>query len=178
MNNVIRRFVAAGALGMALASFGMKAQAQTGVEKPWSVQVGAYLPIDKHVRSASSDTLLMVEGRYTIQNLIESNSITVVSVGYTQGQDFLLAPITLAQIFRNSPIPGTGYYYGGGLGFYIADLDAPDTSGRTKNLFGGYLLVGMNFAQGRGFAEAKYHIVNQYDTKQVDGLQISVGGRF
>ena len=178
MNKVIRRFVAAGALSLAFAGFAPKAQAQVGIEKPFSVQIGAYLPIDRHIRSGSDDALLMIEGRYTVQNLIDTNSTTVVSVGFTQAQDFLLVPITLAQIFRNSPVPGTGYYYGFGLGIYIADADLPDTSGKTKNLFGGFLMVGTNLARGRMFAEAKYHIVNQYDTKQVDGLQISVGTRF
>ncbi len=179
MNKVIRRFfVAAGALLALAGSGGSGAQAQVGVERPLSVQAGVFLPIDRFVRAGSDDALLMVEVRYTVQNLITSNSITVLSAGYTRSQDFLMAPITLAQIFRNSPIPGTGAYYGAGIGIYITDLDIPDTSGRTKNLFGGFLMAGMNFSQGRAFAEAKYHIVNQYDTKQVDGLQLSVGARF
>ena len=155
-----------------------QAQAIYEPEQPFSVKIGAYFPADGDARQAGDDLQFMTEIQYRIESLSETNSTTVLSAAYTQRKNFSMAPLTIAQIFRNpNQKPGTGYYFGIGFGVYITKLRLPDTSGDTKNLVGGYFLGGINLGR-TAFAEAKYHLVNTYDRKQIDGLQLSAGYRF
>lgn len=184
--------------GAALFSGTRPAQAQQtelARDKPFAVKVGTYLPSDKFVRQASSDILFAVEAQYLLQEINASNgrlsSQTLINIGYAGRKRFAIAPITLSEVFRDPRQgPDHGYYLGFGFGVYITRLEVNDasddsgdlnassttTSGDTKNLLGGFLLAGLNV--GKGFIEAKYHVVNTYENKQVDGLQLTAGARF
>jgi len=108
--------------------------------------------------------------------LLDSNSASILSIGYIQNNDFRMVPFTVSQVFRdrNSSRP---YYYGLGLGLYQTTLRTPETSGGSKTLFGGFVVVGLDL-NGPFFLEAKYHLVSPYDRKGVSGLQATVGVRF
>ena len=182
--------LAAGLLGLGAARPAHAQNVPTPARaQPFAIKVGAYFPTDRDARRAGDDMLFAVEGQYTIAEQLLTDQLaarTVITAGFAGRGDFSVAPLTLGMIVRNANQPADrGVYYGGGLGLYItrletraADLDPndPGTSGRTKNLGGGYVVAGLNL--GAGFAEAKYHFVNTYDTKRVDGLQITAGLRF
>jgi len=163
-------------------------------DKPFAIKIGTYLPTDRFVRQASSDILLAVEAQYLLQETNSNGrmaSQTLINIGYAGRKRFAIAPITLSEIFRDPRQgPGRGYYLGFGFGVYITRLEVNDasddpadlnagsttTSGDTKNLIGGFVVGGLNI--GNGFVEAKYHVVNTYERKQVDGLQLTAGARF
>jgi hypothetical protein len=184
-------------VGAAAFSGARPAQAQEAEltrERPFAVKVGAFLPADEFVRKASGHTLFAIEGQYLLQDINSGgrlSSQTLINVGYAGRNRFAIAPITLSQIFRDPRQgPGRGTYVGFGFGIYITrlevndatedegdlDADATTTSGDTKSLLGGFVVAGLNM--GRGFVEAKYHVVNTYERKQVDGLQLTAGARF
>ncbi len=170
-------------------------QTELARDKPFAIKVGTYLPADEFVRRASGHTLFAIEAQYLLQEINGSNgrlsSQTLINIGYAGRKRFAIAPITLSQTFRDPRQgPGRGYYLGFGFGIYITRLEVNDasdnegelnagsttTSGDTKNLLGGFLLAGLNV--GKGFVEAKYHVVNTYERKQVDGLQLTAGAHF
>jgi hypothetical protein len=157
--------------------------------RPFAIKVGAFFPADRDARRASDPIVFAIEGQYTLGEQLLTNELaaqTVITAGYAGRGDFSIAPFTLGMILRNPNQPvDRGFYYGGGLGLYVTKLETrtedldpndPGTSGRTKNLGGGYVMAGLNF--GGAFAEAKYHFINTYDTKRADGLQITAGVRF
>ena len=169
-----------GAIGVAAAGT-VQAQLTTNnpANKEFAVKVGVYAPSGKDVRRYASNLNLSIEGDYRIQVLPSSNSVSLISIGYIGGDDnFQMVPITLSQIFRDpNNSASSSYYYGLGLGIYATKLSAPDTSGQTKGLFGGFLVAGI---EGKGplFGEVKYHYISKYDNKFVGGFQASVGFRF
>lgn len=169
-------------------------QTELARSKPFAFKVGAFLPADEFVRRASGHTLFAVEAQYLLQDINSGGrmaSQTLINIGYAGRKNFAIAPITLSQIFRDPRQgPDRGYYVGFGFGVYITRLEVNDanddpgdlnvgsttTSGDTKNLIGGFVVAGLNV--GKGFVEAKYHVVNTYEHKQVDGLQLTAGARF
>ena len=176
MKNRLRRAVTAAALGAVLWMGTAAARAQDAVSDPFAVKVGAFLPADEDARNVSDDAIFILEAEYTVQNLLESNSVTVVGIGYAEKGGLRIMPITISQLFRDRS--GTSpYYYGIGLGDYITQLDAPGASGKTKHLFGGFVVAGMDL-RGPLFVEAKYHLVARYDNKNVNGFQLTLGTRF
>lgn len=171
------------------------AYAQEVQEKPFALKVGTFLPTNRYARRASSNALFAIEAQYTLQNLTYGSrytSKTLLSAAFAGRKDFSIAPITISQIFSTgaAAASGRGAYLGVGAGFYITRLEVSDlsedpgdapggsrtTSGNTKYLLGGFLVGGLNI--GNGFVEAKYHIVNTYERKRVDGLQLTAGTRF
>ncbi len=167
---------AAMAAGAALLGGTGIAQAQSNDIKPFAFKVGAYVPASNEVRRAGAERMLTLEGDYRLQTLLDSNSATIFSIGYIQNNDFRMVPFTVSQVFRdrNSSRP---YYYGAGLGLYQTTLRTPETSGGSKTLFGGFVVLGVDLS-GPFFLEAKYHLISPYDKKGVSGLQATVGVRF
>ncbi len=184
-------------VGAAAVSGARPAQAQQtelARNKPFALKVGTFLPADRFVRQASGHTLFAIEAQYLLQEINSGGrmaSQTLLSAGYAGRNRFAIAPITLSEIFHDPRQgPGRGYYLGFGVGVYITRLEVNDasddpgdlnagsttTSGDTKNLLGGFVVAGLNV--GKGFVEAKYHVVNTYERKQVDGLQLTAGARF
>lgn len=149
------------------------------VPKPFALKLGSYIPTGSEARKAGGSGMLLLEADYTIQNLIDSNSQTVVSIGVTGRDDLYMIPFTVSQVFRDrdNTIGGRGVYYGAGLGVYVVKLDLPDTSDETKNLLGGFLMAGLDLQQNL-FAEVRYHYIANYDKKNINGFQLTVGTRF
>ena len=177
MNNRLRSAAtAAAALGVVLWTGTTAARAQDAVPNPFAVKVGAFLPGDEDARNVSDDVIFILEADYTVQNLPESNSVTVASIGYTEKGGLRILPITISQVFRDRGATSP-YYYGIGIGDYITRLDSPGASGKTKHLFGGFVVAGLDL-RGPLFFEAKYHLVARYDNKNVNGFQFTLGTRF
>lgn len=180
---VKRAAAAVGAVACALAAGTGAAHAQgvaAGIENPFAVKLGGFVPSSVDARRASSDVLFAAEVEYTIQSLFGSNrsSYTTVAIGYTKQEDLRIIPFTLNQIFKDpGNVSGVGYYYGGGIGLYSVDLDRPDTSGKTKTLFGLNAVAGIDLTKN-WLIEAKYHYPFDYDNKFVGGFQIMAGYRF
>ena len=150
-----------------------------GSRRPIAVKIGTYLPAGSEARRASASAIFSIEAEYTIQDLLDKNSYTPLSIGYIGGEDLSIIPITIGQIFKDANNPTSNdYYYGFGLGIYATDVDTADTSGRRKGLFGGYGVVGLDLQGGKYLVEAKYHWISRYDNKEVSGLQIMAGARF
>ena len=157
------------------------AQAQTvseGSQRPFAVKIGAFMPVNKEVRTASGTFVGAFEADMTIQRFPEKSSVSLLSVGYIARGGLRIVPITISQIFRDPNNPsGRDYYYGLGVGLYSARLEREDTSDRVKNLLGGFGVVGLELSQSL-FVEAKYHIISRYDSKNINGVQVSLGRRF
>jgi hypothetical protein len=151
----------------------------SAINKRFAAKIGVFAPSGRDVRRYGSNVNLALEGEYRLQVLPDSNSVTVASIGIITGdEDFTMIPLTIGQIFRDpNNTVRSRYYYGGGFGIYATNLNAPDTSGKTKGLLGGYLVAGL---EGRSplFGEVKYHYVANYDEKFVGGFQITAGYRF
>ena len=161
---------------------GAAARAQdTPGEKPLAAKAGFFFPTDSAARDAGGNGMLLLEVDYTLQTLIDNSTLlghTSIGIGYTERRDLRIIPITLSETFRDSrAAPGTGYYYGVGLGLYLTRLESGSTSGDTKNLFGGYAVGGVSLGSNL-FAEAKYHLISRYDGKNVSGIQVTIGTRF
>lgn len=148
-------------------------------QKPLALKIGLFIPSNNDARASGiGDRILAIEADYTVQTLLDSNSISVASIGLIQKDDLRILPVTISQVFRDpGNSSGNDYYYGFGIGIYATSLKLPDTSGETKNLFGGFIVVGMDLGQSV-FVEGKYHYISKYDNKFIGGLQLSVGGRF
>jgi hypothetical protein len=143
--------------------------------KALALKLGLYVPSNDDARAAGvGDRILSLEADYVVQHLIESNSVSVASVGYISKDALRIMPVTISQVFRQ---PGTNYYYGAGIGLYSVRLSLPDTDGSVKNMFGGFGVVGMDLGQSL-LAEIKYHYLNKYDNKFLGGLLFQIGGRF
>jgi hypothetical protein len=170
------------ALGIALCELGAGGAAQAQLDgvvpRPFAVKAGLFIPTNAEAREAGGRSMALIEADYTIQNLVESNSLTIISIGVTGRRDLYMIPITLSQVFQDrNNTSGNDYYYGFGLGIYVTKVDLPDTSDQTKNIFGGFLVGGLNL-QRNLFVEAKYHYLSRYDRKNINGLQITLGTRF
>ncbi|MBC8102399.1 MAG: hypothetical protein H7Z41_07405 [Cytophagales bacterium] len=145
--------------------------------KPYAFKIGVFVPSGKDVRRSADDLNLALDADIRLQVLPGSNSVALFNIGYIRGNDdFQMVPITLSQVFRDPNSGAGGYYYGYGLGIYATKLNAPDTSGKTKGLLGGFVVAGI---EGRGplFGELKYHYISKYDDKFVGGFQATVGIR-
>lgn len=158
------------------------AQAQTevsqGSQRPFAVKIGAFMPVNKEVRTGSGTFVGAFEVDMTIQRFPEKSSVSLLSVGYIARGGLRIVPVTISQIFRDPNNPsGRDYYYGVGVGLYSARFEREDTSDRVKNLLGGFGVVGLEVSQNF-FVEAKYHIISRYDRKNINGVQVSVGRRF
>jgi hypothetical protein len=171
----------AGAFALAALAGGTSARAQAiapGDQRDFSIKAGIYIPSQSQVRSASSAAIPMFEGDYMIQKFPESHFNSLLSVGYLEHARFRMIPITVSQIYRDpNNASGVNYYYGVGVGIYETRLGLVDTSNRTKGLFGGFIVTGLDLTK-TVFAEAKYHLISHYDNKNVGGFQLSAGLRF
>jgi hypothetical protein len=178
------RGVAAALLGgMALLlAGGSSARAQyvdPAARRDYSIKVGAFVPLKKEVRTAARTYSLAFEGDVVIQRFPERSLVSIASVGYIERGGYRMIPITVGQIYRDpgSPSP-VRYFYGYGLGIYSTRLNVSgETSNKVKNLFGGYLVTGIDFSE-RTFGELKYQWVSRYDRKDPSGFQVSYGMRF
>jgi hypothetical protein len=147
-------------------------------QKPFAVKIGVFTPINKEVRTASGNFIASLEGDVVIQRFPERSSVSLFSIGYLERSGLRLIPITVSQIFRDPNNPsGRNYYYGLGVGVYSARLERDDTSGRVKNLLGGFGVVGLELSKSY-FIEGKYHVISRYDNKNINGVQVSVGLHF
>lgn len=176
------RFAALATLALGAGAATEKAaQAQAVSEaarKPFAIKLGVYMPSVKEVREFSGVFNFSIEGDVVIQRFPEISSQSIFSIGYIEREGLRLIPVTVSQIFRDPNNPsGRDYYYGFGLGVYSTRLDAPDTTGRIKNLPGAFLVTGLDINE-KLLVEVKYHILYRYDRKNVNGLQISLGRRF
>lgn len=174
------RALLAGLALPALLSATVRAQ-DTARQKPFAAKIGVFFATDPDARRAGGDGMVVLETEYRLQTLIENNTLlsnTNLTIGYTEHNDLRIIPITLSQTFSDSRAePGTGYYYGLGAGLYITRLRSDSTSGDTKNLFGGFAVVGLNLST-KLFVEAKYHLISRYQSENVSGIQATVGTRF
>lgn len=184
MNRIVRGMAPLlAALALPLVAGGTAARAQeASKQKPIAIKLGVFFPTNEKARVAGgADATVALEAEYTLQALIGDGSqitSTHLGIGYMERRDLRILPITVSQTFGDLRAePGQGYYYGLGLGIYITNLESADTSSDTKNLFGGFVVGGVNFAENV-FAEAKYHLISRYDDINVSGLQFSIGTRF
>lgn len=169
-----------GTIGIAAAGTAhAQLETNTPANKEFALKIGLFAPSGRDVRRYAQNLNFAIEGDYRIQVLPSSNSVSLLSIGYiSSNDDFQMVPITISQIFRDpNNTASSSYYYGLGVGIYATKLNAPDTSGQTKGLFGGFLVAGI---EGRGplFGEVKYHYISKYDNKFVGGFQTMVGYRF
>lgn len=163
--------------GLAVAAASGNAQAQSQTNSV-SLKVGAFLSSGKDARRAGGREILSLEADYVVQQIPEQNQIGVLSIGYIERDNIRILPLTISQItYDSQKVSSYSLYHGFGIGLYSAHLDVADTSGRTKTLFGGLAVVGLNLSD-RTFVEAKYHYISKYDTKFIGGLQFLVGARF
>lgn len=157
-----------------------RAQSPQTELKPFAIKVGGFFPGDTDARDAGGSTLFLLEADYRLADVVETSSLSYskLSIGYIERGDLRMYPITLSQEFRDPNVAvNTGFYFGAGFGFYLTRLDAPGTSGDTKNLVGGFIVGGLDFG-GNLFTEAKYHIVSEYENRKVNGFQLAIGVRF
>ena len=180
MKRISHQIGAVAAVGAALLGAATVAQAQeSATPKPIEVKIGVFIPSTSELRHSAGTGLPLIEAEYTIQNLIDNNSVTKIGIGYANKTSTHIMPVTVSQIFRDSkegPMEH-GYYYGAGVGVYFTKLGVAGTSGRTKTLSGGFGVVGWNF-NPKVFAEAKYHYISRYDNVETRGLELTVGSRF
>lgn len=149
-----------------------------GDTRDFSVKLGTYLPLNRDTRRAGAVAIPMVEIDYTIQKFPESHFSSLLSVGFLDHASFRMMPITVSQVYRDpANASGFDYYYGVGVGLYNTRLRLADTDNRSKYLFGGFVVTGIDVTR-TVFLEAKYHLISHYDRKDVSGLQASVGLRF
>ena len=179
------RIATAGAAAVAACAIGIMgsgaAHAQASPDaarKDFAAKIGVFVPAERDARRAGSTLNFYVEADATIQKLPALRSVSVLSVGYFDHQNFRMMPITIGQIFRDpNNASGKDYYYGLGLGIYPTRIEGFGTSSNNKNLFGGYIVLGLDVTP-RIFVEGKYHYISKYDSKFVGGTVIAVGARF
>ena len=179
---IVTRGVAAGAAAFAACIAGSGAAHAQAVpaeaRKDFAAKIGVFVPARRDARKAGSTLNLYLEADATIQKLPALRSVTVLSVAYIGHDNFRMTPVTIGQIFRDpGNASGKDYYYGLGLGIYPTRLEGFGASGDNKNLFGGYVVVGLDLTP-RIFLEGKYHYISKYDSKFVGGTVVSVGTRF
>ena len=146
--------------------------------KSISVRVGAYLPSDATVRKYGGKSVPAFQVDYKLQIVPFQNSVGSIGVGYIERDNLRIIPIVLNQTWREPgrTFFGQGYYYGAGAGLYSIRLDAPDTSNKSKLLFGLNVHGGLDF-NNTLFGDVTYQYVFKYDSKSVSGFIISLGAR-
>ncbi|MGC4046886.1 MAG: hypothetical protein QM758_24080 [Armatimonas sp.] len=163
--------------GLATMVIGGAAQAQEGRYKVNStaVKAGLFMPSGKEARNGGGHQIFALEADYVAQYIPERNQTNVVSVGYIEKGALRLVPMTLNQLFHDNK-GKTRYdvYYGYGIGVYSARLSNLDNSNGSKLLLGGALTAGWNI-NDKSFLEAKYHLIFNYNKKDVGGLLLMYG---
>lgn len=148
---------------------------------PFALKAGLFLPLERNGRNTPGNAQFLIEAECTLRRgLLEKaffNTIRI-SIGYTEKNELSILPVTVSQVRENERSrSGVAVYYGYGLGLYRTKVDAPNTSRKTKNLFGGFVVAGADLGP-RLFLEAKYHLLSHYDNENVSGLQLAAGARF
>jgi hypothetical protein len=143
-----------------------------------AVKAGLFMPSGKEARNGGGNQIFALELDYVAQHLSERNQSNVVSIGYIEKGALRLIPMTLNQIYHDNK-GRTRYdvYYGYGLGIYSARLSNIEGAGNSKLLLGGALTAGWNINQ-KTFLEAKYHLLFNYNKRDVGGLTLMYGKRF
>lgn len=166
--------------GLAIWATSPMAQAQSrtkNIVNSVALKLGAFFPEGADARRVGGKEIVSVEGDYVLQHIAETNTTSILSVGFSERDSLRVLPITITQITRDARRASAyDVYYGYGVGLYSVRLDTAETSGRNKTLFGGLIAAGINLSE-KVFAEAKYHFVSRYDRKEVGGLQLMVGLR-
>lgn len=149
--------------------------------KPFSVETGIFIPSQTNALFRGRVLHPMIGAGYTLGQVQGSDSdssikasINAEYIGNAYGLS--VVPITLAFTARSFANQHSTYvpFEGLAVGDYLARA-----GGQSKQLFGGYLFLGLDMGQSRDwFVEAKYHIVAHFETSSIDGTDLSVGYRF
>lgn len=160
---------------------GSTAQAQIErrfVVNSTAVKAGLFTPSGKEARTGGGRQIFMLEADYVAQYIPERNQTSVVSIGYIEKGDLRLIPMTLNQIYHdNKGKSRYDIYYGYGLGIYSARLSNLENANGSKLLLGGAFTAGWNLNED-SFIEAKYHLLFNYNKRDVGGLALMYGKRF
>ena len=178
----MNRFLICAALGgmatslVAGPSAAQTPSADTGTSM--AVRVGSFSPAKSYARSESGNGIFSIEADLTLQRVPERHESSVLSIGYIEKNNLRILPLTLSQITHDRRrTSGYDFYYGYGVGLYSIRLGGASTTGNTKVMPGALATFGLNLSDST-FVEARYHYTSDYESKDVRGLQLSLGVRF
>jgi hypothetical protein len=176
------------ALGALVLSVMTAVKADSAIEKPWSVRVGAAWPTQDQAKTDSGTTNTAAGIEYGLTQTTGQNP-TTSSVyfdylgGTKNGGHLNTYGIGISERDYVSPTTAGStaptFYYGAGVGAYYVDVQNTGTltSNGTKTSLGAKLLLGVEF-QKSYFGEVSYNWLPKTNGADPSGLSVQVGVHF